>query len=112
MRIILYGDGCFISITALSEVIRSDCKDGYENLYQKNYYFIAGAVIALWALYVPVWTPFFKYAENLSNAEEIFSIVIKLAPFYVAYSGCAVIDNIFIGLGKTVYNAINSLIKN
>ena len=101
-----------IPITALSEVIRSDCKDGYENLYQKNCYFIASAVIALWALSVPVWTPFFKYAENLSNAEEIFSIVIKLAPFYVAYSGCAIIDNIFIGLGKTVYNAINSLIIN
>ena len=33
-----------------------------------------------------------------------------LVPFYVAYAGCAVIDNIFIGLGKTGYKAGNSLL--
>lgn len=101
-----------IPITALSEVIRRDCKDGYFNLNQFNYYFIATAVIAVWAITIPLWTPFFKYAENLSNAHEIFFITIKLAPFYIAYAGCAIIDNIFIGLGKTIYNAINSLIIN
>lgn len=101
-----------IPITALAEVIRSDCKDGYENLKQSNYYFIAGGVVILWILSIPAWTPFFRYAENLSNATEIFSIVIKLFPFYIAYAGCVIIDNIFIGLGKTAYNAINSLIVN
>ena len=44
--------------------------------------------------------------------QEIFSIVIKLVPFYIAYAGCAVIDNIFVGLGKTEYNPVNSLIIN
>jgi len=101
-----------IPITALSEVIRRDCKDGYAKLNQFNYYFIAAAVIAIWALTLPSWMPFFRYAENLQNANEIFSIVIRLAPFYIAYAGCAIIDNIFIGLGKTLYNAINSLIIN
>lgn len=101
-----------IPITALSEVIRRDCKDGYTKLNQFNYYFIAAAVVAVWAITVPLWTPFFKFAENLKNASEIFSITIKLAPFYIAYAGCAIIDNIFIGLGKTIYNAINSLIIN
>lgn len=33
-------------------------------------------------------------------------------PFYVAYAGCAIIDSIFVGLGKTGYNAVNSLIIN
>ena len=101
-----------IPITALSEVIRRDCKDGYENLKQFNYYFIAAVVVAVWAITIPLWTPFFRYAENLKNASEIFSITIKLAPFYIAYIGCAIIDNIFIGLGKTIYNAINSLVIN
>lgn len=101
-----------IPITALTEVIRRDCKDGYTELKQSNYYIIAAAVICVWALTVPLWTPFFRYAENLQNADEIFAIVIKLAPFYIAYAGCAIIDNIFIGLGKTLYNAINSLIIN
>lgn len=36
----------------------------------------------------------------------------RLVPFYVAYAGCAVIDNIFIVLGKTGYNAVNSLLIN
>lgn len=101
-----------IPVTALSEVIRRDCKDGYTNLIQFNYYFIASAVIAVWALTIPLWTPFFRYAENVPNASEIFSIALKLAPFYIAYAGCAIIDNIFIGLGKTIYNAVNSLIIN
>ncbi|MDE5942826.1 MAG: MATE family efflux transporter [Clostridia bacterium] len=101
-----------IPITALSEVIRRDCKDGYIKLNQFNYYFIATAVIAVWAITIPLWTPFYGYAENLQNASEIFNITIKLAPFYIAYAGCAIIDNIFVGLGKTIYNAINSLIIN
>ena len=66
----------------------------------------------IWAVTIPLWTPFYRYAENISNANEIFTITIKLAPFYIAYVGCAIIDNIFVGLGKTIYNAINSLIIN
>lgn len=101
-----------IPISALSEVIRHDCKDGYKNLNQFNYYFIASIVILIWAITIPIWTPFYHHVENLTNANEIFLITIKLAPFYIAYIGCAIIDNIFIGLGKTIYNAINSLIIN
>ena len=101
-----------IPVAALSEVIRRDCKDGYTKLNQSNYYFIGICTALLWIVTIPLWTPFFKYAENLKNADEIFEIVIKLAPFYIAYIGCAIIDNIFVGLGKTYYNAINSLIIN
>ena len=101
-----------IPISALSEIIRRDCKDGYKALKQFNYYFIAAATVLLWAITIPAWTPFFKHAQGLSNAHEIFMIVIKLVPFYIAYAGCAIIDNIFTGLGKTIYNAINSLIIN
>lgn len=101
-----------VPIAALSEVIRRDCKDGYAELKRFNYYFIGFVVIVIWAITVPLWTPFYRYAENLQNASEIFSITIKLAPFYIAYIGCAIIDNIFVGLGKTIYNAVNSLIIN
>ena len=101
-----------IPISALAEVIRSDCKAGYKNLRQFNYYFIAAASVVLWAITIPAWTPFFRYAQNLGNADEIFSLVIRLVPFYVAYAGCAIVDNIFVGLGKTGYIAVNSLIIN
>lgn len=72
----------------------------------------AAASVLLWTITIPAWTPFFRYAQHLENADEIFSIVIKLAPFYIAYTGCAILDSIFIGLGKTGYNAVNSLIIN
>lgn len=101
-----------IPVTALCEVIRRDCGRGYAELLRFNYRFVAVAVVALWGLTVPLWPVFFRYAENLPNADEIFSITLKLAPFYIAYIGSAVIDNIFIGLGKTIYNMINSLIIN
>ncbi len=52
------------------------------------------------------------YAQGLENAGEIFGIVIKLVPFYIAYAGCTIIDSIFVGLGKTGYTAVNSLIIN
>lgn len=101
-----------IPVTALSEIIKRDCKDGYKKLKQFNYYFVSSVVIVLWAITIPLWTPFYKYAEKLSNANEIFLITIKLAPFYIAYAGSVIIDSIFIGLGKTIYNMINSLIIN
>ncbi len=101
-----------IPITALTEVIRSDCKSGYKNLKQINYYFIAIATVIIWAISVPTWLPFYRYVENLSGAQEIFSITIKLVPFYIAYAGSVIIDNIFVGIGKTIYNMINSLIVN
>ncbi len=101
-----------IPISALSEVIRSDCKDGYPALRRSNYYLIAAASVALWAVTIPAWTPFLRYAQGLENAEEIFSVIIRLVPFYVAYAGCAIIDSFFVGLGKTKCLAINSLIIN
>ena len=101
-----------IPISALSEIVRRDCKAGYLQLKQFNYYFIVACVVAVWTITVPLWTPFFKYAENLSNAGELFEIAVKLVPFYIAYAICAIIDNIFVGLGKTIYNAVNSLIIN
>ena len=55
---------------------------------------------------------FFQYVQNLKNAHEIFAITLKLIPFYAAYAGCAVIDNIFVGFGNTGYTVVNSLIIN
>ena len=101
-----------IPITALAEVIRSDAKAGYKALRQSNYYLIAAASAALWAATIPAWTPFFRQVQGIGNADEIFAIVIKLVPFYLAYAGCAIVDSIFVGLGKTGYTAVNSLIVN
>ena len=101
-----------IPVSALAEVIRSDCKDGYRALRQGSYYAVAAASVLLWAVTVPAWVPFFRDVQGLDNAADIFAIVIRLAPFYIAYAGCAIIDSIFVGLGKTGYTAVNSLLVN
>lgn len=101
-----------IPVGALGEIIRRDCKDGYRSLKQGNYYFITAAIVALWVLTAPLWQGFYRHAEGLQNAEEIFLITARLMPFYVAYALCVVIDSIFVGLGKTKYLVVNSLIVN
>ena len=101
-----------IPVSALVEIIRRDCKDGYRKLKQSNYYMITGFVVALWIATVPLWSVFYQYAERLVNYQAIFDITVKLFPFYIAYALCTIPDNIFIGLGKTKYNMINSLICN
>lgn len=101
-----------IPVTALAEVIRSDCKNGYTALKRFDYGLVSCACVVFWALSIPLWKPFYRYVENLSNAEEVFAITIKLVPFYIAYAGSSIIDNIFIGLGKTTYTMINSLLIN
>lgn len=101
-----------IPIFAITEVIRKDCKDGYNNLKQTNYYLIITFVIILWCITIPLWTPFFKYVEKLENYKQVFNIVIMLFPFYICYGFQQIPDNIFIGLGKTKYNFISTCIIN
>ena len=101
-----------IPITALTEIIRRDCQDGYRRLKQSNYYTVTAFVTVLWIATIPLWSLFYRYVEQLVNYQAIFDITIKLFPFYIAYALCTIPDNIFIGLGKTKYNMINSLICN
>ena len=101
-----------IPITCLSEIIRKDAGvDGY-NLRQKNYYSITTIVLIAWFALIPTYKWFFGIVEGLSNPERIFEIVVKNLGFYVAYAFSQIPDAIFVGMGKTKYNAINSLICN
>lgn len=71
---------------------------------------LSTVAIIIWLITIPTWVPFFKYAQGLTNADEIFLIVLKLAPFYIAYAGCTIIDNIFIlmfGFGMVVHLIIS-----
>lgn len=101
-----------IPISCLAEIIKKDAgSDGY-NLKQKNYYSIMGIVFVVWFALIPTYNWFFKTVEGIENSSRIFEIVVKNLAFYVAYSLCQVPDSIFVGMGKTKYNAINSLIIN
>ncbi len=102
-----------IPVTCLVEIIRKDAgADGYKGLKQKNYYSIVTFALIVWFALIPTYQWFFGTVEGISNPEVIFMIVIKNLGFYVAYAFSQIPDAIFVGLGKTKYNAINSLICN
>lgn len=100
-----------IPISALSEIIKSDYKEE-KNTTRSNYLMIVAFSIITWIITIPLWKPFLRYVERIDNYQGIFSIIIKLWPFYIAYSLCIIPDSIFIGKGKTQYNVINSILVN
>ncbi len=101
-----------IPITCLAEIIRKDAgADGYK-LKQINYYSITIFALIVWFSLIPTYNWFFGTVEGLDNPARIFEIVVKNLGFYVAYTLSQIPDAIFVGLGKTKYNAINSLICN
>ena len=101
-----------IPITCLAEIIRKDAgADGYK-LKQINYYSITIFALVIWFSLIPTYNWFFGTVEGLDNPERIFEIVVKNLGFYVAYALSQIPDAIFVGMGKTKYNAITSLICN
>ena len=101
-----------IPITCLAEIIRKDAGvDGY-NLKQTNYYSIVIFSLMLWVILIPTYQWFFKTVEGIDNYSRIFEIVIKNLGFYIFFALSQIPDAIFVGMGKTKYNAINSLICN
>jgi Na+-driven multidrug efflux pump len=101
-----------IPITCLAEIIRKDAgADGYK-LKQLNYYSIAIFSILAWFALIPTYQWFFGTAQGLDNPGRIFEIVVKNLGFYIAYALSQIPDAIFVGMGKTKYNAINSLFCN
>lgn len=101
-----------IPVTALSEIIKADCKESDTEMKRSNYCLLTLFIFIIWALTLPGWKPFFAYVEKLDNADHIFEILLKLVPFYVAYALTMIPDSIFIGKGKTHLNAINSVLVN
>lgn len=101
-----------IPITCLAEIIRKDAgADGYK-LKQLNYYSIAVFSMLAWFALIPTYQWFFETAQGLDNPGRIFEIVAKNLGFYIAYALSQIPDAIFVGMGKTKYNAINSLFCN
>lgn len=101
-----------IPIMCLSEIIRKDAGEKGNNLRQTSYYIITTITVLMWFLFIPTYQWFFASVEKLSDPSVIFDIVIKNLGFYIAYAFSQIPDAIFIGSGKTKYNAINSLICN
>lgn len=98
-------------VLALNEVIRTNCKE-QKNTQVGNYFRVIFIITVLGGILVLFSNIFFQYVERLENYNDIYSIVLKLSPFYIFYALSIIPDNIFIGYGKTIYNLINSIIIN
>lgn len=101
-----------IPITCLAEVIRKDAGINGYKLKQRNYYIIIMFSLILWFVLIPTYQWFFQTVEGIDNYARIFEIVIKNLGFYVFFALSQIPDSIFVGMGKTKYTAINSLICN
>lgn len=101
-----------IPITCLAEIIRKDAGANGYKLKQTNYYSITLFSIIVWFVLIPTYQWFFGMVQGLDNPGRIFEIVVKNLGFYIVYALCQIPDAIFVGMGKTKYNVINSLFCN
>lgn len=97
-----------VPVTCLAEVIKKNDK---VRLTMKNCWRYLIMIFAVWLITMPKWKSFI-IGPMASDGDVIIKIVLPLVPFYITYMISAVIDGWFVSHGRTIYNAINSLIVN
>lgn len=97
-----------VPVTCLVEVIKKNDKI---RLTMKNCWRYLIMIFAVWLITMPRWKSFIS-GPMASDGNVIIKIVLPLVPFYITYMISAVIDGWFVSHGRTIYNAINSLIVN
>lgn len=97
-----------VPVTCLVEVIKKNDKI---RLTMKNCWRYLIMIFAVWLITMPRWKSFIS-DPMASDGNVIMKIVLPLVPFYITYMISAVIDGWFVSHGRTIYNAINSLIVN
>lgn len=97
-----------VPVTCLVEVIKKNDK---VRLTMKNCWRYLIMIFAIWLITMPKWKSFIS-GSMASDGDVIMKIVLPLVPFYITYMISAVIDGWFVSHGRTIYNAINSLIVN
>lgn len=97
-----------VPVTCLVEVIKKNDKI---RLTMKNCWRYLIVIFAVWLITMPRWKSFIS-GPMASDGDAIMKIVLPLVPFYITYMVSAVIDGWFVSHGRTIYNAINSMIVN
>lgn len=101
-----------IPTLALAEIIRKECTHGCKRENMIAYLTVNVIILAAWIVSIPAWSFVFKDFMAISDPSAIIAILILLVPFYVFYNLCSLFDNIFYGMGKTLYVFITSLVVN
>lgn len=92
-----------IPISALSEIIKKDCKNQITSTNIKYYNRIIIVTFLVWLCFIPLLEPFLKNIMGIEDFRTIKHILVVLMPFYLAYSYTVLFDSILIGYGKTHY---------
>lgn len=103
-----------LPITQLGELIKQETSTDEKAVGNNSlaYFTITGLTCVLWAVLIPVYKPFMKYALNYDEVDKLFELVMVLFGFYVLYAFQNVFDMTFYGRGKTNYMLLESVVTN
>lgn len=100
---------------ALGEVIKKEVGENRKNLLTKSfgYFSLASIFILIWILSMPFWKIFMQFVLNVQDVDSVYNIVYTQSIFYLFFIiSNNIINSIFLGLGRTDYIFIQSLIIN
>ena len=104
-----------LPVMQLGELIKSDCgEDGFKAVEKKSlgYFTLTLIFVVIWAITIPLWSPFMQHLLKLSNYNDVYYLVLISLGFYILFAFNNVIDSIFYGLGKTNLMLYQSLLIN
>lgn len=102
-----------LPILSLGTLVKRDAgKHQSRTIQPAAYFWITGAIVVVWLLTIPLWTPFVSRVMGVANAEAVVRIAIISLPFYVAFAFNNVVDSIFYGTGRTDLMLIQSVVVN
>ncbi len=99
-----------IPVHALGEIVRRDYEKGQGRM--RAYAFVLGFIMLIWLASVPAWEFIYGSLFGVTDPEVVLNITYKLMPFYLAYGITAVIDSVFLSVGRTEYTFSIALIVN
>lgn len=103
-----------LPVTQLAELVKRDVAANAKMLQQKvrNYALLTASICGLWVVSIPGWKSFMSGILGYADVDRLFQLVLLLLGFYVVYSFQSLVHAVFLGLGKTNYILVQSLITN
>lgn len=103
-----------LPITQMSELIKREIAIAPSSLQTRSrkYFTLTGLICAVWCLSIPLWKPFMSEVLGYADVDRLFQLVLLLLGFYIVYAFQSAIHALFLGLGRTNYIFVQSLITN
>lgn len=101
-------------INALGELIKKEISSDEKAIADKTkqYFIVTLIICAIWFISIPLWKPFMQNILRFKEVDKLFTLIIVLIGFYVAYALQNIFDMTFYGLGKTEYMLWETVVTN